>query len=204
MGAVTGVGSAGSSESGRPVHDHVILWRRIDRPGHEAARLSAAGHQWRLSGCAVFAHGGDPCRLAYEVTCDRQWRTLSATILGWVGALGVDVQVTASQDGRWTLNGAARPEVDGCLDIDLNFSPSTNLLPIRRLDLAVGAEAEVKAAWLRFPSFALEPLGQLYRRTSVSTYRYESGGGSFMRDLKVNEAGFVTEYPDLWIAASGR
>lgn len=37
-----------------------------------------------------------------------------------------------------------------CVDIDLNFSPSTNLLPIRRFDLSVGASAIVRAAWLRF------------------------------------------------------
>lgn len=31
-------------------------------------------------------------------------------------------------------------------DLDLNFSPSTNLIPLRRLGLAVGAEAPVRAA----------------------------------------------------------
>jgi hypothetical protein len=39
---------------------------------------------------------------------------------------------------------------EGCLDIDLGFSPSTNLLPIRRLTLAVGEAATVRAAWLPF------------------------------------------------------
>ncbi len=136
--------------------------------------------------------------------CERSWRTRSAAVLGWVGSTSVDVRIIAREDGHWTLNGAVSPGVHGCLDIDLNFSPSTNLLPIRRLDLGVGAETLVRAAWLRFPSFTLEPLEQLYRRTGDSTYRYESGGGSFKRELKVNEAGFVTEYPDLWIAAIGR
>ena len=81
------------------------------------------------------------------------------------------------------------------VDIDLNFSPSTNLLPIRRLGLAVGAEAPVTAAWLRFPSFALEPLAQTYRRLSIGAYRYESGGGAFTADLEVDDAGLVTRYP---------
>ena len=68
------------------------------------------------------------------------------------------------------------PAVAGCVDLDLNFSPSTNLLPIRRLNLSVGQEAAVRAAWLRFPSFILEPLEQLYRRVDATTYRYESAG----------------------------
>jgi hypothetical protein len=62
----------------------------------------------------------------------------------------------------------------------------------------VGQELEVHAAWLRFPSFKLEPLAQLYRRIDERTYRYESNGGSFVTDLNVNEAGFVTKYPNLW------
>jgi hypothetical protein len=63
------------------------------------------------------------------------------------------------------------------------------------LNLPVGSEAVVKAAWLRFPSFQLEPLEQLYRRTGETTYRYESAGGRFTADLEVNEAGLVTHYP---------
>ena len=70
--------------------------------------------------------------------------------------------------------------------------------PIRRLDLAVGDKAEVKAAWLRFPSFQLEPLAQQYHRLDETTYRYESAGGAFVADLKVNRSGFVLDYPDIW------
>jgi hypothetical protein len=100
----------------------------------------------------------------------------------------------------WRLNGAACPQVEGCVDVDLNFSPSTNLLPIRRLRLDVGQEAEVRAAWLRFPGFALEPLEQRYVRTSADGYRYESAGGAFVRDLTVNGDGFVTRYPGFFEA----
>ena len=88
----------------------------------------------------------------------------------------IDVDLSVDAAGRWRLNGADCPAVEGCVDLDLNFSPSTNALPIRRLGLAVGQAAEVRAAWLRFPSFALEPLEQVYRRTGETTYRYESAG----------------------------
>jgi len=58
----------------------------------------------------------------------------------------------------------------------------------------------VRAAWLLFPSFRLEPLEQRYRRVAAPTYRYESGDGTFATDLEVNEAGFVTRYPGSWEA----
>jgi len=177
-----------------------VLWRRLDRPGHEAARLFRQDSRWNLGGTAVFAHDDRPCRLDYLVVCDPEWLTLSAKVAGWVGDQAVEIDLSVDSARRWRLNGAECPETTGCVDLDLNFSPSTNLLPIRRLGLAVGEEAEVKAAWLRFPSFNLEPLDQLYRRVGGGVYRYESAGGRFVRDLQVNAAGFVTHYPDFWVA----
>jgi hypothetical protein len=172
-----------------------ILWRRVDVPGHESARVSRCGDGWILAGTAVFAHEGRPCRLDYRITCDAAWRTRNAVVRGWVGGDDIDVTIEADESARWRLNGAECPQVDGCVDVDLTFSPSTNLLPIRRLGLAVGGEAEVRAAWLRFPGFTLEPLPQVYRRLSGSAYRYESAGGTFVRELAVDAAGFVVSYP---------
>lgn len=173
--------------------DSVMIWRRLDLPGHESARLMDRN----LSGTAVFLHESRPCRLDYLVVCDPDWRTVSGRVSGWIGDRAIEVECSADS-GRWRLNGAECPQVEGCIDIDLNFSPSTNLLPIRRLNLAAGQEAPVQAAWLRFPSFTLEPLEQVYRRLDARTYRYESAGGRFVRELPVNEAGFVTLYPGLW------
>lgn len=180
----------------------LILWRWMDRPGHEAARLERVDGGWHLSGTSVLAHDGQPCRLDYLVVCDGSWRTVRARVDGWIGAREVAFEVEVEADGRWRLNGREVPQVEGCVDVDLNFSPSTNLLPIRRLDLAVGDEAEVRAAWLRFPGFTLEPLAQTYRRTGERTYRYTSGGGAFVRDVEVNAAGLVTRYPEFWEAVA--
>jgi len=177
------------------VSDEAILWRRLDLAGHESARLREEASGWRLDGTAVFAHDGQACRLDYTVRCDRAWRTVSAKVAGWVGTAPVDVELSVDGADHWKLGGADCPAVTGCVDIDLNFSPSTNALPIRRLGLAVGDTGEVRAAWLRFPSFALEPLEQVYRRTADTTYRYESAGRSFVADLEVNAAGLVTHYP---------
>ena len=89
--------------------------------------------------------------------------------LGGRGPIQIAITVSANQ--HWSLNEKEVPTVTGCVDLDLNFSPSTNLLPVRRLELAVGQEMEVRAAWLRFPSFKLEPLVQVYRRIDKTLYR---------------------------------
>jgi hypothetical protein len=175
----------------------------LDQPGHEAARLAYQPPFWRLMGAAVFAHEGQACRLDYEVVCNSVWETRSGRVSGWVGDEPVEIEIAVDASHHWYLNGEEYPQVDGCTDLDLNFSPSTNLLPIRRLGLSIGQGADVKAAWLRFPGFRLEPLEQRYIRINDGIYRYESAGGSFTRELSVNEAGFVTHYPGFWQADGG-
>jgi hypothetical protein len=172
-----------------------ILWRRLDRRGHEFARVYYRDTSWLLVGTAVLVHEHQACRLDYSIECDSAWNTASCRVTGWLGDQSIEVDISVDPNRHWRLNGAECPTVAGCTDVDLNFSPSTNLLPIRRLDLEVGAESEVKAAWLRFPSFKLERLDQRYQRLSSETYRYESAGGSFVTELQVNSAGLVTLYP---------
>ena len=179
---------------------HSILWKGIYLRGHEACRLYKMGSEWCLEGTAVFLGQDRPCRLAYQVACDANWNSLRGVVSGWVGNDNVNIELVVDTLGHWQLNGTKKSAVNGCIDLDLNFSPSTNLLPIRRLNLGIGQQAEVNAAWLRFPSFELEPLSQVYTRLDTSTYRYSSKGGEFVRDLTVNEVGLVINYPDLWEA----
>ena len=182
--------------------NQTIIWRRLDEPGHEFAQLFFEDAAWSLSGTAIFAFGNPqrlPARLDYLVVCDADWRTRSARVSGWAGDETISIDISVDEDRRWRMNGIEIPGVEGCVDIDLNFSPSTNLLPIRRLRLNVGEEVTAPAAWLRFPEFRLEPLDQSYRRVSGSAYRYESGAGKFVAQLSVNEAGFVTGYPNFWV-----
>lgn len=177
-----------------------ILWRGIFLPGHEACRLLSHGSTWQLEGMAVFSHQQRPCQLNYQVVCDTTWCTLSAKVEGWLGSTRINILIRTDPHHHWWMNEVEVPEVKGCIDLDLNFSPSTNLIPIHRLNLAVGEQATIKAAWLKFPSFTLEPLPQRYHRLEELLYRYESGAGRFVADLQVNRAGFVVDYPGIWKA----
>ena len=179
-------------------NERAIIWRRLDRPGHEAVRLFFTEPRWHLVGTAIFLDPQLPCSLNYKIECDSNWRTVSARVEGWRGTVPIGIDISVGGNGRWSMNGNDCPQVAGCIDIDLNFSPLTNLLPIRRLELNVGQEAPVRAAWLRFPSFELELLEQTYRRTGQTSYRYESAGGEFVSELEVDDFGLVVNYPGLW------
>jgi hypothetical protein len=181
--------------------ENTILWRRLDRPGHESARLIESPEWHELEGAAVFVESNLPVRLDYRIRCDERWQTCEAAVRGWIGSRRIDAEIEVV-DGRWMMNGAEMSGLSGCIDVDLNFSPSTNLLPIRRLGLEVGRESLVRAAWLRFPSFELEVLEQRYSRVDRNVYRYVSG--SFTAELTVNDAGLPVSYAGVWVAeASG-
>jgi len=176
----------------------MILWRRLDLPGHEAAAITQQRNRWNLAGTALFAYRRESCRLGYEIECDMHGGTRDVTVRGQIGDSPVSLVLSRDTEGAWCANGAAQPALQGCIDVDLGFSPSTNLLPIRRLKLAIGARADVRAAWVRFPELTLEVLQQSYTRVAERTYRYESAGGEFTRELVVNDDGFVVDYPGLW------
>ena len=122
----------------------------------------------------------------------------SARVTGSVGAREIDARVECVA-GEWTLDGQPVASVRGAIDVDLNFSPSTNVLPIRRLALPIGTRATVQAAWLRFPSFTLEPLEQVYERIAEARYRYASAGGAFKAEIDVDASGLPSRYGP-WVA----
>lgn len=180
------------------MNSHTAIWRRHDLPGHDGCRLSQADGGWQIEGAAVLVYESQLCLLNYNIRCDASWVTQTAAVSGWVGERQIDVSIARSPLGEWQLNGHQVDGVSGCDDIDLNFSPSTNLLPIRRLGLSIGEHRAVRAAWLRFPSFALEPLEQIYTRLAERHYRYESAGGAFVAEVSVDELGLPLAYSDIW------
>ncbi len=179
-----------------------ILWRRLDVPGHDAAGVEIGSGGAVLSGMAVF-HEGAPTALAYVVRADRDWQTFEAYVHGGRGREAIDLRLRRDAAGTWTLNDVPCPAVQGCIDLDLSFTPATNLLPLRRLELAVGRSAEVRSAWLEWPEVRLTPLVQRYLRQSETEYGYESdlpGGELFRTTLRVQPGGWVVDYGGLWRA----
>jgi uncharacterized protein len=188
---------------GESYRDRAMMWRRLDNPGHEWARLSGDSSAPVLRGTAVFVEDRIPGRLDYKIVCNPDWETVSAEVLGWVDGKRVKLKIDKAPGGIWRINGRAAPTVTGNSDIDLAFSPSTNLLPIRRLKLEIGQEAEVRAAWLTFPDLDLHPLVQRFRRVGDRRYFYASDTG-FSTELEVDSDGFVVNYPPLWIEETAR
>jgi hypothetical protein len=177
--------------------DNCILWRRLDVPGHDSCRFEAGEAGWRLDGTAVFRHEQSPAILAYQVECDNGWRTLRGWVRGRIGGCSVEFIVLASS-GIWRLNDSVIAGLDECVDLDLGFTPATNLLPIRRLALAKGQAGDAPAAWLNVVDGTLTLLPQRYERRTESAYWYEAPTLKYAAQLDVTSTGFIRKYPGLW------
>ena len=179
-----------------------MRWRRIDAPGYEEARIQRTTSGWNLSGVVDAVDAGVAALFHYQIQCDLEWRTRSAVVQGEAGGSLIRFALTADGMGNWASDTMPLSHLSGALDVDLGFSPATNTLTIRRLDLAEGESASVRAAWLRFPELRFEPLEQSYTRVSELTFRYSAlaDGELFSARLDTDGFGWVLTYEGLWVA----
>jgi uncharacterized protein len=145
-----------------------------------------------------------PYRLRYELRAEDGFRTRRVQLELQAPDHRV-VVIEADGEGAWQVDGREAPELDGCLDVDLGFSPLTNTLPVRRLGMLDGGGRPVTldAAWV-LPGELDRPrrLRQRYTPLAPRLVRYESldedGASRFQADLALDEAGLVLDYPELW------
>ncbi|MEX0365605.1 MAG: putative glycolipid-binding domain-containing protein [Ruegeria sp.] len=170
-------------------------WRRLDIEGTDRCTLSRLEHGWMLVGQAIWHEDGTDANLTYDVRCGPDWTSLSADVSGEVAGRALALRLRRGAGG-WLLNDEPQADTSNCPDLDLSFTPATNLLPLRRLTPTDGHSASVCAAWL-LPDFAtIARLDQTYTWIEAGKVSYTSP--SFTADLDVHETGFVTRYPDLW------
>jgi uncharacterized protein len=173
------------------------IWRRLDTPGHDACWLLRNERGWMLDGAAIFKHAAGAARLAYRIQCDTDWRTLSGMVLGYIGNHLVSFNI-ARQASDWTLNGTVVPGLEQLDDLDLSFTPATNLLQLRRQDVPFGKSVSIPVAWLDIDTGALTSLPQFYERCGTSTFWYRAPTAGYEGMLELTPDGFIQNYPELW------
>jgi hypothetical protein len=172
-----------------------VAWRRSDDiETDEHCTLTVRDSGLSLVGTVLGAEAGAPVRIEYRVLADAAGFTTATHVRELRGFETRTLALERDAKGNWTIDGKAVRSLKGCTDVDLGCSPSTNTLPIRRLRLAPGKAATIKAAWVRFPELVVVKAAQTYARLDEFTWRYASG--SFEADLTVDEDGLVAVYAD--------
>jgi uncharacterized protein len=171
------------------------------RDGCEVAFLRLMGNGLRVEGHTTAVENGVAWTFGYMVVVDTTWATRGASAA--VSAASGQRELTIASDGRgtWRIDGAEAPWLDGCLDLDLEASAFTNALPVHRLGLGVGEEADAPAAWVRVADLAVERLEQRYARIEDDGPRqrfdYSAPGLDFHARLVFDESGLVLDYPGI-------
>jgi len=134
--------------------------------------------------------------LTYRLLIDEAWCVRDVCLQATAGP---SLHLEGDGQGNWRADGEPRPDLRGCIDIDIQATPLTNTLPIRRLALDKGQGATIRVAYIRVPSLAVAPEQQRYTAVEPgSLYRFESLESGFKADLPVDEDGFVLNYPRLF------
>jgi len=177
---------------------HTARWAPWDQPTddagepvHEALTIVWENEAWTASGVV----GRE--QVHYILRISPTWHVRQFLLFRdmedpdlWLGTDG---------SGRWgEMNGAHRPELDGCVDLDLPCTPFTNTLPIRRLPLHVGDTADITVAYVDVETLDVQPDHQRYTRLDTHRWRFEQLETGWTQEFEVDRFGLIRDYPNLF------
>ena len=173
-----------------------VRWRSLVHGGLEDLRLSVRDDGTHLARSAVVGQAaGRSFGVFYEMEIGPDWTVRTVVIRRNDGAV-----LELKHDGRggWNDGRLSLPQLAGCMDVDIEMTPFTNTLPIRRSALRVGDSQRFRMVYV--PADTLVPFvdEQIYTRLGANRYRYDAADGSFSAELTVDADGLVLSYPGLF------
>lgn len=104
------------------------------------------------------------------------------------------------EDGRWLdHDGIHLTDFDSCEFVDLNRTPLTNSLPIKKLRFEGGDPVVIDVLCIDMPALTMSRKSQAYTQLGAHTYRFQEPG--FTADIVTDDNDLVAVYPDLFVAA---
>jgi len=189
-------------------------WRHHEaREGFESVFLRTEPSGYSLTGTTAAVEDGIAWVVGYDISLDDHWITRTVRIWA-LTSTGEHARVLrADGPGRWRIDGRPAPELDGCLDVDLESSACTNTIPVHRLGLRPGETAAAPAVYVRAVDLRIERLEQEYARPvdhlDSDGVAGGGGGGGHQRygyraprfdydgQLVYDQSGLVIEYPGI-------
>lgn len=181
----------------------VWTWDVPPGEGYSTAWVERAGRRLTARGRAV-GLVPEPYWVTYALETGEDFVTarLGVTVDTGRATRTVDLRNDA---GRWSVDGAHRPDLDGALDCDLGLCPLTNTMPVLRHDLHRRPDAgphRFLMAWVSVPDLAVSANRQTYTPLAPAAgggggARVRYASGDFHSDIEFDEQGLVLDYPGL-------
>jgi hypothetical protein len=168
--------------------------------------LSSNAERRVVEGDTAAVEGGEAWSVQYAITLGLNWHTRNARVSGLSTSGACDRTLQSNGHGRWWIDGERAPNLDGCRDVDLESSTFTNALPVKRLELGVGEEADAPAVYVRSVGLRVARLEQRYVRLEDDAgrerYRYAAPAFDFECELLYDKAGLLLDYPGIGLRAA--
>jgi hypothetical protein len=189
-----------------------LVWTGVEEWLAETAAVDLAEGGLRAIGTQLGAEPV-PYRVDYRLDAPERFVTreleLTATAEGWrrhlvlrhdgSGAWSAVVDDDGEvPGGPWE---GELPALGDARDIDIQFSPLTNTMPIRRRGLLEAGSAEFVMAWVSVPSLRVTADPQRYEHAGEgddgAVVRFVSLDSDFRADLELDGDGLLVFYPRL-------
>jgi hypothetical protein len=178
-------------------------WRHEGaRDGFEVVFMRSGPDGHRVEGHTAAVEEGEAWAVSYSIVAAADWTARSARVVGSSAAGRRELALEGDGAGAWRVDGAAAPQLAGCLDVDLESSAFTNTFPVHRLALGAGDAAAAPAVYVRAAHLGVERLEQRYERVAGTTFEYAAPRFGYAGRLDYDEHGLVMTYPGLAVRAA--
>jgi hypothetical protein len=177
-------------------------WRHVGaQDGFETVFLRATATGSILDGHTTAIEDGVSWAVHYTIEVDEQWVTRLCRVRSWSADGERETLLAHDPVGRWRVDGVLVSALDDCLDVDLEASACTNMLPVHRERLAPGRSMGAPAAFVRAPGLEIERLEQSYARLAHdgdhTRYAYRAPRFRVECELEFGVDGLVLDYPGI-------
>lgn len=179
-----------------------LLWQTVQEPGLEHLSLDTYEQGTTADGSIIGVSDGQPFRLRYVIQVNAAFQIQMAQI-ALREPFTRQIQLRRDAAGVWTDKiGQELPALNGCTDLDIQVTPFTNTLPIRRFAWKVGETQQIEVAYVRMPDLQVSRVMQRYTCLEMSPegsrFRYENPSSGFSAEIHVDPYGLVVRYGDIW------
>ncbi|WP_250558403.1 putative glycolipid-binding domain-containing protein [Pseudonocardia lacus] len=184
----------------------MLTWQAEDGHGLEGTRLNiGAGGAYRALSRMVRVHPDGDFTASFRLVVGSGGELQRLSITSATANRERHLTLNRTEDGYWLLDtgsGGGRNEFGGALDIDLQYSPMLNTVPIRRLDLhRSGGDHTIPVVFVSLPSLEVSQVTRTYRTVSP----LDDSGHALIElqwddnsaELVVDADGVVASYPGL-------
>ena len=177
-----------------PLEGHQAAWTTWDGAHEESFTIQWENEGWTASGIV----GREQVQYVLRLNASFQVRQF----LLFRDLDEPDLWLATDGSSRWgEMNGAHRPDLDGCYDVHLACTPFSFTVPIRRLPLLVGDTADITVACVDVDTLELVPEHHRYTRLESHRWafsRLDPGAGDERRvsEFDVDDHGLPRDTPD--------